>query len=255
MLNQIVIFSGYILGIFLLLHYVFRVKFVTGKNVDQSESQNLKIDVKNRSDFLEAEKKKIEAESSYRKHEICAEFSNCISPLLGKYFDLNKITVDMERIKKKVLSEKNPLLFHHEAWEMFEMMGMTAKLQNLLQEASRTRSKKKKAELIDEFYSLKESLKEYKLPYAYGELRKDQRFLDLEMGDEAAEAEREEEGWQEEGDAATDTDSIDDPACSIARMFAEAKANSLIVSSSYREPLTQPIRPSWPDILTERNRV
>jgi len=233
MLNQIVIVSGYILGILLLLRYVFRVKFVIGKNVDQSESQNQKIDVKTLSDFLESEKKKIEDNSSYKRQGICAEFSDCISPLLGKYFDLNKITADMERIKKKVLSERAPLLFHHEAWEMFEMMGMTAKLQNLLQEASRTRSKKKKAELIDEFYSLKESLKEYKLPYAYGELREDQRFLDLEMGDEAAEAEWEEEGWQEEGYTAfTDTDSIDDPACPIIRMFAEAKANSLIANPS-----------------------
>jgi len=228
MLNQIVIFSGNILGIFLLLRYVFRIKFVIGKNIDQSEYQNQKIDVKNLSDFLGAEKKKIEAESSYRRHEICAEFSDYISPLLGKYFDLNKIIADMERIKKKVLSEKEPLLFHHEALEMFEMMGIVTKLQNLLQEASETRSKKKKTELIDEFYSLKESLKEYKLPYAYGELREDQRFLDLEIGGEAAEVEQEEEG----GAAFTDTDSIDDPACPIARMFAEAKVNSLIANPS-----------------------
>lgn len=233
MLNQTIVFSGYILGILLLLRCIFRIKIVIRKDVDSSGSQNQKIDVKNLSGFLEAEKKKIEAESSYRRQGICAEFSDCISPLLGKYFDLNKITPDMERIKKKVLSERNPLLFHHEVWEMFEMMGIAAKLQNLLQEASRTRSKKKKAELIDEFYSLKESLKEYKLPYAYGELREDQRFLDLEIGDEAAEAEREEEGWQEEGDAAfTDTSSIDDPSCPIVRMFVEAKANTLIANPS-----------------------
>jgi hypothetical protein len=233
MLNQIVIVSGYILGIFLVLRYVFRIKFAIGKNVDQSEYQNQKIDVKNFSDFLEAEKKKIESESSYRRQEICAEFSDCISPLLGKYFDLNKITADMERIKKKMLSEREPLLFHHEAWEMFQMMGITARLQNLLQEASKTRSKKKKAELIDEFYSLKESLKEYKLPYAYGELGEYEYFL--ATCDDAPETEREEEDWQEteEDTASTNTNSADiDPTGQIERMFAEVKANSLIANPS-----------------------
>jgi hypothetical protein len=82
--------------------------------------------------------------------------------------------------------------------------------------------------MADEFYSLKESLKEYKLPYAYGELA----YAAFDY--EPEEQEEEEQDWQEDAASFADMDSVDDPACPITQMFAEAKANanSLITNAS-----------------------
>lgn len=231
MLNQIIVYSSYALGIFLFFRYVVRIRFVTNQDAHKSESQNHGIDAEKISHFLAVEKKKIESEVARKRYAICSEFSDSIAALFGKYFDLKKITADMENIRERVLSAKEPLLFHHEAWEMFEMMGIVTKLQALIEEALQTRSKKKKSELVNVFYTLKESLKEYKLPYAYGQLGEYEDFLATCNVDEP-ETQQEEADEQEWGkDTASTTDSTEiDPTGQIARqtahMFAEIQPNN-----------------------------
>jgi hypothetical protein len=231
MLNQIIIYSSCVLGIFLFFRYVVRIRFVTNQGINKDESQNHETDAEKLSHFLAGENKEIEAEISRKRYAICSEFSDSISALFGKYFDLKKITADMESIRERVLLAKEPLLFHHEAWEMFKMMEIVTKLQALIEEALQTRSKKKKSELVNVFYTLKESLKEYKLPYAYGQLGEYEAFLATCNVDEP-ETQQEEADEQECGkDTASTTDSTEiDPTGQIAgqieHMFAETPPNN-----------------------------
>lgn len=184
MLNQIATYTLYVLGTVLFFRYIVRIKIVTNDQDHQAELQNLKM--------MDGETKKLQSERASKKQEMCLDFSHSVSPLFGKYLNFEKIIGDMERFKERLLCEKAPLLSTHEAWEIFKMMETVDKLYALLQESLRTRSKKKKAELMDRFYDLKESLKGYQLPYACGALLDDEG-IETNNDPEALEESRQEE--------------------------------------------------------------
>jgi hypothetical protein len=200
MLNQIATYALYALGTVLFFRYIVRIKIVANEQDYQAEFQNLKM--------MDRESKKLESECASKKQEVCLDFSHSVSPLFGKYFNFEKIMGDMERFKERLLCEKAPLLSTHEAWEIFKMMETVDKLYALLQESLRTKSKKKKTELMDRFYDLKESLKGYKLPYACGALL-DDKGIETNNDPEDLEESRQEEGtfctnWNMDGDSTSD---------------------------------------------------
>jgi len=239
MFNQTVIIVISILAISLLFfRYGVRIKFVTGRQVRQAESHNQEVFKKMLAQSLEAERKRIESKRKERRFTLCSDFSDAIADLLTPHYDLKQIIEDLKHIKDRVFSAEEPFLFHHDTWEMFQMMEIADKMDTLLYYSLQTRSQKKKTSLMDEFHTLKESLQNYALPHRYGKLGEYEAHLFSPLHcepDYYDPDEKEGEGWRKAKEGSfsltRQRDNANrDPDCQIERMFAEVQMNGASMS-------------------------